>query len=168
LQQAAESGALSSLLNALTLSAFLNGVHQFGGEIGAAFRQRLVAVGYQFHLRMLGPGFQSGDWLTDERLRLLTGGSITGSSGVETGGHLRLKCNEHVMEFLLDQLGEAGYQRSFVKAMVERQFLRPLLQLIFTGQIKEVEVLFFDVTDDRKKLYFRCPRGHQSVKPALL
>jgi len=86
----------------------------------------------------------------------------------ETGGQLRLKLNERVMEFLLDQLGKAGYRRSFVKAMVERHLFRPLLQLIFTGQVKEGEVLSVDVTDDRKKLYFQCPRERQSVKAALL
>jgi len=86
----------------------------------------------------------------------------------ETGGQLRLKLNERVMEFLLDQLGKAGYRRSFVKAMVERHLFRPLLQLIFSGQVKEGEVLSVEVTDDRKKLYFQCPRERQLVKPALL
>src|SRR5689334_8374280 len=86
----------------------------------------------------------------------------------ETGGQLRLKCNEHVIEFLLDQLARAGYRRSFVKLMVERHLFRPLLQLIFTGQIKEGEVLSVEVTDDGKKLYFQRPQAYRSLKSALL
>ena len=86
----------------------------------------------------------------------------------ETGGQLRLKCNEHVMEFLLDQLAKAGYRRGFVKLMVERHLFRPLLQLIFTGQVKEGEVLSVEVTDDGKKLYFQRPQSYRSLKRALL
>src|SRR5262249_43919190 len=86
----------------------------------------------------------------------------------ETGGKLRLMLNENVMEFLLDQLGNAGYRRSFVKAMVERHLLSPLLQLIFSGQVKEGEVMSVEVTDDLKKIYFQCPLERQSVKRGLL
>jgi len=82
-QQALESGALASPLKALTYSAFLHGIRLFGGEIGAAVIQRLIAVREQYHSNLLGLSVGSGDWLTDERLRLLTGGLLPGSSGAE-------------------------------------------------------------------------------------
>src|SRR5262249_49577089 len=37
----------------------------------------------QRHSNLLGLSVGSGDWLTDERLRLLTGGLLPGSSGAE-------------------------------------------------------------------------------------
>jgi len=86
----------------------------------------------------------------------------------ETGGQLRLKSSEHVMEFLQDQVAKSGYRRSFVKLLVERHLFRPLLQLIFTGQVKEGEVLSVEVTDDGKTLYFQRPQMYGSPKRALL
>jgi DHA2 family multidrug resistance protein len=83
LQQAIDSGALASPFNVLTYSAYLHGIRLFGGEIGAAAMQRLIAVREQYHSNMLGLGVAAGDWLTDERLRLLTGGLLPGSSGAE-------------------------------------------------------------------------------------
>src|SRR5262245_22999631 len=82
-QQALESGALASPLNALTFSAFFHGIRLFGGEIGAAFMQRVVAVREQFHSNMIGLHVDVGGWLTDERLRQFAGGLFSGSSGPE-------------------------------------------------------------------------------------
>ena len=86
----------------------------------------------------------------------------------ETGGQLRLKCNEQVKEFLLDQISRAGYRRSFVTLMIERHLFRPLLRLIFTGQLKHGEALSVEVSEDGKRLYFNCLQSHQSHKHTLL
>jgi len=81
-QQALESGALTSPINALTFSAFFHGIRLFGGEIGTAVVQRIVAVREQFHSNMLGIHLNLGVWLTDERLSQLTGGLFSNSSGL--------------------------------------------------------------------------------------
>jgi DHA2 family multidrug resistance protein len=44
---------------------------------------RLIAVREQYHSNLLGLHVQSGSWLTGERLRLLTGGMLPGSTGTE-------------------------------------------------------------------------------------
>jgi MFS transporter, DHA2 family, multidrug resistance protein len=82
-QQGLNTGALSRPFDVLTYSAFFHTVRLFGGEVGTAVMQRLVAVREQFHSNMLGLGVDAGDWLTDERLRMLTGGVSSGSSGLE-------------------------------------------------------------------------------------
>ncbi len=76
-------GVAGATLNALTFSAFFQVIRLFGGELGAAIMQRLIAVREQFHSNMLGLEVKTGDWLTEERLRLLTGALVSGSSGVE-------------------------------------------------------------------------------------
>jgi DHA2 family multidrug resistance protein len=82
-QQSLDAGALRSPLNALTFSAFFHGVRLFGGEIGVAFMQRLVAVREQFHSNIIGLHANVGGWLTDTRLSQLTAGFLPGSSGLE-------------------------------------------------------------------------------------
>jgi DHA2 family multidrug resistance protein len=37
----------------------------------------------RFHSNLLGLHVQTGDWLTDERLRMLSGGLLPGSTGFE-------------------------------------------------------------------------------------
>ena len=44
---------------------------------------RFISVRERFHSNMLGPNVQLGDWLTDERLRMLTGALTPGSAGPE-------------------------------------------------------------------------------------
>jgi len=83
IQQALESGSLANPLNALTYSAFFHGIRLFGGELGTAIMQRVVAVREQFHSNMLGLQVSFGGWLTDERLGQLTGGLFSGSSGLD-------------------------------------------------------------------------------------
>lgn len=82
-QQALTTGALSRPIDILTYSAFFHTIRLFGGEVGAAFMQRLVAVREQFHSNMIGLHVEAGNWLTDERLRMLTGGMFPHSSGLE-------------------------------------------------------------------------------------
>lgn len=86
----------------------------------------------------------------------------------ETGGQLRLKCGEQVNMSLLNQLAKHGYQRRAMKMLVERQLVRPLLRLIFTGQIRENESLSVEVSDSGDEFYFSRPQVYQSNKRALL
>jgi DHA2 family multidrug resistance protein len=82
-QQAANSGALSTPINVLTYSAFIHTVRILGGELGSAFMQRFITVREQFHSNLIGLHVEVGNWLTDERLRLLTGGVSANSTGVD-------------------------------------------------------------------------------------
>ena len=78
---ALEKGALKSAANAATFSGFMHTVRIFGGQVGVAIMTRLVSVREQFHSNMLGLNVQAGGWLTDERLRMLSGGLLPGSAG---------------------------------------------------------------------------------------
>src|SRR5262249_52420896 len=82
-QQAAVSGAISTPTRALTYSAFIHTIRLFGGEVGSAFMQRFISVREQFHSNLIGLHVDAGNWLTDERLRLLTGGVSGNSAGME-------------------------------------------------------------------------------------
>jgi MFS transporter, DHA2 family, multidrug resistance protein len=91
-QNVIDMGGLSKPLNVLTYSAFVHTVRLFGGESGSAIMQRLVAVREKFHSNMIGLHVASGNWLTDERLKMLTAGLLPNSSGPEDaqGGALQL------------------------------------------------------------------------------
>ena len=78
-----EAGALTSATKAATFSGLMHFVRIFGGAVGAAAMTRFVAVREQFHSNLLGLHVQAGDWLTEERLRILGGGVLPGSSGSE-------------------------------------------------------------------------------------
>ena len=80
---ALEKGALKSAANAATFSGFMHTVRIFGGQVGVAAMTRFVSVREQFHSNMLGLNVQAGGWLTDERLRMLTGGLLPGSTGFD-------------------------------------------------------------------------------------
>lgn len=82
-QQAADSGAMSSPINVLTYSAFIHTVRILGGELGTAFMQRFITLREHFHSNLIGLHVEVGNWLTDERLRLLTGGVSANSAGVD-------------------------------------------------------------------------------------
>jgi DHA2 family multidrug resistance protein len=45
--------------------------------------QRLVSVREQYHSNMIGLHVDSGNWLTSEHTRILTGGLFSGSPGLE-------------------------------------------------------------------------------------
>jgi DHA2 family multidrug resistance protein len=82
-QQAINSGAIFRPIDVLTYSAFIHCIRLFGGELGTAFMQRLISVREQFHSNLIGLHVDVGNWLTDERLRLLTGGVSANSAGLD-------------------------------------------------------------------------------------
>ena len=82
-QNAFDTGALSNPINVLTYASFIHCIRLFGGEAGTALMQRLISVREQFHSNMIGLHIEAGNWLTSERLQLLTHGLFPGSVGAE-------------------------------------------------------------------------------------
>jgi DHA2 family multidrug resistance protein len=82
-QNAFDTGALSNPINVLTYASFIHCIRLFGGEAGTALMQRLISVREQFHSNMIGLHVEAGNWLTSERLQLLTQGLFPGSAGAE-------------------------------------------------------------------------------------
>jgi DHA2 family multidrug resistance protein len=82
-QNAFDTGALSSPINLLTYASFIHCVRLFGGEFGTAIMQRLISVREQFHSNMLGLHVDGGNWLTTERVQLLAQMWFPGSNGIE-------------------------------------------------------------------------------------
>jgi DHA2 family multidrug resistance protein len=78
-----EAGALTSAAKAATLSGFMHFIRIFGGQIGVAVMTRFITVRERFHSNMLGLNVQAGNWLTDQRLHMLTGGLLPASTGLE-------------------------------------------------------------------------------------
>ena len=78
-----ESGALARPFDVLTFAAFIHCVRIFGGEVGVAFMQHFIAVREKFHSNLIGLHVEAGNWLTDERLRFLTGGVSANSAGMD-------------------------------------------------------------------------------------
>jgi DHA2 family multidrug resistance protein len=85
-----EAGALASAATAATFSGFMHFIRIFGGQIGVATMTRFLSVREKFHSNVLGLQVQSGSWLTDERLRMLSGGVLPGSTGSEETQHRAL------------------------------------------------------------------------------
>ncbi len=81
-QQAIESGAFTNPVGILTFAAFFQTIRLFGGQIGVSAIQRLIAVRAAFHSSILARSVEAGHFLTDERLRTLTG-AFAGASGLE-------------------------------------------------------------------------------------
>jgi DHA2 family multidrug resistance protein len=77
------AGALTSASKAATFSGFMHFIRIFGGQVGVAAMTRFVTVRERFHSNLLGLGVQAGDWLTDERLRMLAAKVSPDSSGPE-------------------------------------------------------------------------------------
>jgi MFS transporter, DHA2 family, multidrug resistance protein len=85
--EALDSGALASVANVATFSGFMHFVRLFGGQIGVAFMTRFISVREQFHSNLLGLHVEVGNWLTDERVRMLSAGLFPGSAGPEEAQH---------------------------------------------------------------------------------
>jgi DHA2 family multidrug resistance protein len=81
--QALESGALTSAANAATYSGFVHLIRLFGGQVGVAAMTHFISSREKLHSNLLGLHVQAGDWLTDDRLRVLTGGMLSQSAGPE-------------------------------------------------------------------------------------
>lgn len=82
-QNAFDTGALSSPINLLTYASFIHCIRLFGGEAGTAIMQRLISVREQFHSNMIGLHVDTGNWLTTERAQLLAQMLFPGSAGAD-------------------------------------------------------------------------------------
>jgi len=78
-----EAGALTSPTNAATFAGFMHFIRIFGGQVGVAVMTRFVSEREKFHSNLLGLRVDVGSWLTDERIRMLTGGLLQASNGAE-------------------------------------------------------------------------------------
>jgi len=81
--QGLESGALTSAVNAATFSGWFHTIRIFGGQVGVAALTRFLSVREKFHSNRLGLDVSIGSWITEERLRTLTGGLLPHSSGLD-------------------------------------------------------------------------------------
>jgi DHA2 family multidrug resistance protein len=81
--EALDSGALGSFATIATFSGFMHFIRIFGGQVGVAVMTRFITVREQFHSNLLGLHVQAGNWLTDERIRMLSAGFLSGSAGPE-------------------------------------------------------------------------------------
>ena len=78
-----EAGALTSVASAATYSGFIHFIRIFGGQAGVAFMIHFISVREKLHSNLLGLHLQSGNWLSEERLRLLTAGMHPASAGAD-------------------------------------------------------------------------------------
>lgn len=83
LLQAMEMGALANLVNAATFSAALHSMRLMGGQIGAVTLSHYLRTQEQLHSSTTGLHVDAGDWLTADRLRLLTGALSSASGGMD-------------------------------------------------------------------------------------
>ncbi len=100
--EALEAGALTSAAYAATFSGFMHFIRIFGGQVGVAAMARFITVRERFHSNLLGLHVQAGAWLTDERLRMLSGGLQPGSAGPE-------EAHNRALEILSRQVRAQAY-----------------------------------------------------------
>jgi DHA2 family multidrug resistance protein len=81
--EALEAGALTSAAKAATFSGFMHFIRIFGGQAGVAAMTRFVSLREKYHSNLLGLHVEAGDWLTGQRIRMLTAALLPGSTGPE-------------------------------------------------------------------------------------
>jgi DHA2 family multidrug resistance protein len=109
--EALEAGALTSAAYAATFSGFMHFIRIFGGQAGAAGMTRFVSVREKFHSNLVGLHVETGDWLTDERLRLLTGGVWPQSAGME-------EARSRALEILTRQVRAQAYTMAIADGFI--------------------------------------------------
>ena len=107
IQQGAFTGAFLRPIDVLTYSAFIHMVRLFGGEIGTAFMQRLIAVREQLHSNLIGLHVDAAGWLSAERLTLLAGGVATASSGTD-------EAQQRAVVLLSGQVGQQAFTLAYI------------------------------------------------------
>jgi DHA2 family multidrug resistance protein len=79
--QALFSGGLDSPYRVLTFSAFIHFVRIFGGQVGTTAMAHFIAEEEKVHSYLLGLHIQSGGWIAEHTVSLLTAGLVPQSSG---------------------------------------------------------------------------------------
>ena len=133
-QNAIASGGLSTPLNLLTYSAFIHTVRLFGGEFGSAIMQRLVSVREKFHSNMLGLHVDSGSWLTDDRMKALTGGLLPNSSGLENA-------QDKALQVLGGQVRVQAYTLAYADGFLVIAFVA-VLAIVLTALMRPIKYYF--------------------------
>src|SRR5262249_26305086 len=124
-----ETGAVKSLTNTATISAFMHTMRILGGQIGAVILGRFITVREQFHSNLMGLNVDLGNWITAERLHGLASALAPFSAGADEAqarsasllaGQVRAQAFTLAYSdaFLLIAWGIAGYLLLLV-------FLRP-------------------------------------------
>jgi DHA2 family multidrug resistance protein len=78
-----EMGAVNSVTNTATYSAFMHTIRLLGGEIGSVILGRFIAVREQLHSNLLGQHVDAGNWITAERLDGMAAAVAPFSAGPE-------------------------------------------------------------------------------------
>jgi MFS transporter, DHA2 family, multidrug resistance protein len=81
--EALEAGALKSAANVATFSGLMHFSRIFGGTAGVAILTHFISAREKFHSNLVGLHVQTGNWLTTERLQMLTGGLLPASAGLD-------------------------------------------------------------------------------------
>jgi len=136
-QNAFDTGALSSPINLLTYASFIHCIRLFGGEAGTAMMQRLVSVREQFHSNMLGLQVEAGNWLTNERVQLLTQMLFPGSAGAE-------EAHERAVLLLGGQVKLQAYTLAYSDAYLAIAFVAAIA-VILIACMKPMKI-YFDST----------------------
>jgi DHA2 family multidrug resistance protein len=97
-----EAGALTNAAYAATFSGFMHFIRIFGGQVGVAAMTRFVSLREKFHSNLLGLHVQAGNWLTQERLHMLSGGMLPQSGGPE-------EAHDRAFELLGQQVRAQAY-----------------------------------------------------------
>jgi DHA2 family multidrug resistance protein len=135
-QNAVDSGGLSSPLNLLTYSAFVHTVRLFGGETGSALMQRLVSVREKFHSNMIGLHVTSGHWLTDDWLKTVTGGLLPNSTGTE-------EAQGRALQLLGAQVRVQAYTLAYADGFIAIAFVAALA-IALTALMRPIRYYFDD------------------------
>ena len=133
-QNVIDLGGLSSPFNVLTYSAFVHTVRLFGGESGSALMQHLVSVREKFHSSMIGLHVSSGDWLTDERVKMLTGGLLPNSSGIKDA-------QGRAVELLGRQVKVQAYTLAYADGFLVIAFVAAMT-VILAASMKRIKYYF--------------------------
>jgi DHA2 family multidrug resistance protein len=83
----------------------------FGGQVGVAFMTHFITVREEFHSNLLGLNVRAGSWLTDHRLKMLTGGMLPGSTGANEAHH-------RAVEILSKQVSAQAYTLAIADGFV--------------------------------------------------
>jgi len=102
---------LTSSAYAATFSGFMHFIRIFGGQVGVAAMTRFISLREKFHSNLLGLHVQAGAWLTDERLRLLSGGVGPESAGPE-------EAYNRALEILCRQIRAQAYTMATVDGFI--------------------------------------------------
>jgi DHA2 family multidrug resistance protein len=106
-----EAGALTNAAYAATFSGFMHFIRVFGGQVGVAAMTRFLSLREKFHSNLLGLQVQAGAWLTDERLRVLSGGLQPQSAGPE-------EAHNRALEILGRQIRAQAYTMAIADGFV--------------------------------------------------